>query len=121
MDGQENPLPTIASAKLPEVQKFLILSGHIITPRLVIANEEFLKKMSAADRGMLDAAIANGVKWQDAELARQEGKLVDTFKSQGMTVIEPDLESFRKPVLATVPAKFEDKWGKGSWDKLAAL
>ena len=32
-----------------------------------------------------------------------------------MTVIEPDLESFRKPVLATVPAKFESKWGKGTW------
>ena len=121
VDGQENPLPTIASAKLPEVQKFLVLSGHIITPRLVIANEEFLKKMSAADRAMLDAAIGAGVTWQDGELARQEGTLVDTFKGQGMTVIEPDLESFRKPVLATVPAKFEDKWGKGSWDKLAAL
>lgn len=121
VDGQENPLPTIASAKLPEVQKFLVLTGHIITPRLVIANEEFLKKMSAADRGALDAALAAGVAWQDAELARQEGTLVDTFKGQGMTVIEPDLDSFRKPVLASVPSKFEDKWGKGSWDKLAAL
>lgn len=121
VDGQENPLPTIASAKLLEVQKYLVLTGHIITPRLVIANEEFLKGLSAADRAALDAAIADGVTWQDAELARQEGSLVDTFKSQGMTIIEPDLESFRKPVLATVPAKFEEKWGKGSWDKLAAL
>ena len=36
-----------------------------------------------------------------------------------MTVIEPDLESFRKPVLASVPAKFEAKWGKGLWDRIA--
>ncbi|MBL8588510.1 MAG: sialic acid TRAP transporter substrate-binding protein SiaP [Methylobacteriaceae bacterium] len=121
VDGQENPLPTIASAKLPEVQKFLVLSGHIITPRLVVANEDFLKRLSGADRAVLDAAIAAGAAWQDAELARQEGTLVDTFKGQGMTVIEPDVESFRKPVLAAVPAKFEDKWGKGVWDKLAAL
>ena len=35
VDGQENPLPTIQSAKLNEVQKFLVLTGHIITPRLV--------------------------------------------------------------------------------------
>ncbi|MGL4810572.1 MAG: sialic acid TRAP transporter substrate-binding protein SiaP [Beijerinckiaceae bacterium] len=121
VDGQENPLPTIASAKLPEVQKFLVLTGHIITPRLVIANEDFLRKLSGPDRAALDAAIAAGVTWQDAELSRQEGTLVDTFKTQGMTVIEPDLESFRKPVLAQVPPKFEDKWGKGTWDKLAAL
>ena len=69
VDGQENPLPTIQSAKLNEVQKFLVLTGHIITPRLVIANEEFLKKLSDADRGILMTAIANGAAWQDKELA----------------------------------------------------
>jgi tripartite ATP-independent transporter DctP family solute receptor len=121
VDGQENPLPTIASAKLNEVQKYLVLSGHIITPRIVVANEEFLKKLPAADRAALDDAIAAGAKWQDAELSKQEGSLIDTLKTGGMTVIEPDLESFRKPVLAAVPPKFEDKWGKGTWDKLAAL
>jgi TRAP-type transport system periplasmic protein len=121
VDGQENPLPTIQSAKLHEVQKFLVLTGHIITPRLVVMNEEFLVKLSAADRAVLNEAVANAVKWQDAELARQEGVLVDTLKGAGMTVIEPDLESFRKPVLAQLPAKFEEKWGKGTWDKLLAL
>ena len=50
----------------------------------------------------------------------QEGKLVDTFKSSGMTPIQPDLESFRKPVLATLPAKFESKWGKGLWERIAS-
>lgn len=34
VDGQENPLPTISSAKLYEVQKYLILTQHIITPRM---------------------------------------------------------------------------------------
>lgn len=121
VDGQENPLPTIQSAKLNEVQKFLVLTGHIITPRLVIANEDFLKKLSAADRAVLDTAVANGAKWQDAELSRQEGTLVDTLKAAGMTVVTPDLESFRKPVLASVPQKFADKWGKDTWDRLAAL
>ena len=38
-----------------------------------------------------------------------------------MTVIEPDVESFRKPVLEQLPPKFEEKWGKGTWDALAAL
>lgn len=121
VDGQENPLPTIQSAKLNEVQKFLVLTGHIITPRLVVVNEEFWKGLSAADRATVEAAIASGVAWQDAELSRQEGTLVDTLKGAGMTVIEPDLESFRKPVLAKLPAQFESKWGKGTWDALAAL
>jgi tripartite ATP-independent transporter DctP family solute receptor len=121
VDGQENPLPTIATAKLNEVQKYLVLTGHIITPRLIIANEAALKAIDPADRAILDEAIAEGVKWQDAELSAQEGALLDKLKAAGMTVIEPDVESFRKPVLEQVPAKFEEKWGKGTWDALAAL
>jgi len=57
---------------------------------------------------------------QDDEIVRQERSLAETFKSAGMTVITPDLDSFRKPVLASLPAKFESKWGKGLWDKVAA-
>ena len=121
VDGQENPLPTIASAKLNEVQKYLVLTGHIITPRLVIFNEDFLKGLSAADRGILEAAVAGAAAWQDKELSGQEATLVDTLRSAGMTVIEPDLDSFRKPVLAQVPPKFEDKWGKGVFEGLVAL
>jgi tripartite ATP-independent transporter DctP family solute receptor len=121
VDGQENPLPTIQSAKLNEVQKFLILTGHIITPRLVIANEDFLKKLSDGDRGIVMTAIKNGAAWQDTELAGQEGQATEALKKAGMTVIEPDVESFRKPVLAKVPGQFEGKWGKGTWDKLLAL
>ncbi len=121
VDGQENPLPTIQSGKFQEVQKFLILTGHIITPRLVIVNDGFWKGLSAADRDLLSAAIADGAKWQDAELASQEASLVGTFKAAGMTVIEPDLESFRKPVLASVPKQFESKWGAGLFDKLLAM
>lgn len=121
VDGQENPLPTIQSGKFFEVQKFLVLTGHIITPRLVMVNETTWKTLSAADQAATLAAIKSASAWNDAEIARQEATLADTFKAQGMTVIQPDLESFRKPVLATVPAKFESKWGKGFWNKLQAL
>lgn len=121
VDGQENPLPTIHSAKLQEVQKHLILTGHIITPRLIVINQDFWKGLKDADRTVVEAAIANGVAWQDAELTRQEGSLVATLKAAGMSVTEPDLESFSKPVLASLPRQFEGKWGKGTWDALAAL
>ena len=121
VDGQENLLPTIHSAKLQEVQKHLILTGHIITPRLVIVNSDFWKGLKDADRSVVEAAITEGVAWQDAELASQESSLVATLKAAGMTVTEPDLESFSKPVLASLPKQFESKWGKGTWDALAAL
>ncbi len=121
VDGQENPLPTIQAGKLFEVQKYLVLTGHIITPRLVVANETLWKKLTPADRDAVTVAIRSHAAWNDAEIVRQESTLADTFQKAGMTVIEPDVESFRKPVLASVPRKFEAKWDKGLWERLQAL
>ena len=121
VDGQENPLPTIQSAKFHEVQKNLVLTAHILTPRLIAVNEKAWAGIAEKDRKVLTDAIATHSQWQDNEILSQEASLVDTFKKAGMNVIEPDLESFRKPVLASVPAKFEAKWGKGLWERIAAL
>lgn len=121
VDGQENPLPTIQSAKLNEVQKYLVLTGHIITPRVVVANEAFLKALSPSDRTVLNAALASAIAWQDKELQSQEAMLIHTLKTQGMTVIEPDISLWSKPVLDSVPKKFEGRWGKGMFEALRAL
>ena len=34
----------------------------------------------------------------------------------GMTVITPEIEGFRQPVIAKMPILFEAKWGKGLWE-----
>jgi len=121
VDGQENPLPTIQSGKLYEVQKYLVLTGHIITPRLVIVNEAAWQKIPEGDRAVAQAAIRTAAAWNDREIAAKEASLADTFKKGGMIVIDPDVESFRKPVLAKLPPMFEAKWGKGLWERLQAL
>ena len=120
VDGQENPLPTIQSNKFFEVQKYLVLTGHIITPRLIVVNEAAWQALDAKGKQSLQSAIATHGLAQDNEIVAQEGKLVDTFKTGGMTVIQPNLESFSKPVLAALPPKFESKWGKGLWERIAA-
>jgi tripartite ATP-independent transporter DctP family solute receptor len=121
VDGEENPLPTIQSGKLFEVQKYLVLTGHVITPRLVIVNDGAWSKIPDTDRNAVQAAIRSAAAWNDREILSQEASLADTFKTGGMIVIEPDVESFRKPVLAKLPPMFEAKWGKGLWERLQAL
>ena len=121
VDGQENPLPTIQSNKFYEVQKYLVLTEHIITPRIIIANDAFLKGLPAADRDLLQAAFDAGAKWQDAELLSQEASLVGTLKQAGMNVVEVNVAEWRKPVLDSVPKKFEERWGKGAFEALAML
>jgi tripartite ATP-independent transporter DctP family solute receptor len=121
VDGQENPLPTIKSGKFDEVQKYLVLSGHIITPRLVVVNEAFWQGLPAADRKIIADAVKAGIAWQNEELAKQEKALVEQFKASGMTVITPDVNAFRAPVVATVPKLFETKWGPGMYEKIQSM
>jgi tripartite ATP-independent transporter DctP family solute receptor len=121
VDGQENPLPTIQAGKFQEVQKFLVLTGHILTPRLVVINESFWKSLGAADQKAVKEAMDEGIAWQNQEIIKAEAALVDTFKAAGMTVITPDVEAFRKATLAAVPPKFEARWGKGTWERIQAV
>lgn len=121
VDGQENPLPTIQSGKFPEVQKYLILTGHIITPRLVVINQASFARLTPADQKVLAAAVAEGIAWQDAEIVKAEATLADTFAKAGMTVIQPEVQGFRDAVLAKVVPQFEAKWGKGTWEKIQAI
>jgi tripartite ATP-independent transporter DctP family solute receptor len=118
VDGQENPLPTIDSAKFFEVQKYLVLTGHILTPRLVVINEKVWQGLPAADRDALAAAVAEGIAWNDREIQGREQALLAKFKQAGMEVIQPDAESFRKPVVESLPKMFEAKWGKGTFDQI---
>jgi tripartite ATP-independent transporter DctP family solute receptor len=121
IDGQENPLPTIQSAKLNEVQKFLTLTAHVLTPRPIVINEAAWQSLSAPHREILRAAVKTHGAWQDNEIISQEARLVDVFTSGGMTVIRPDREAFRKPVVPAILAKFEERWGKGLWERISAL
>ena len=109
VDGQENPLPTIKSGKFHEVQKFIILTGHIMTPRLVVVNEAFWQKIPATDRKVVEDSLKTHMAWADAEIQKQEVALLDEFKAAGVTIVQPDVESFRKATMAVVPAKFEAK------------
>jgi TRAP-type transport system periplasmic protein len=118
VDGQENPLPTIDSGKFFEVQKYLVLTGHILTPRLVVVNEKFWQGLPAADRQVIATALAEGIAWNNQQTLAAEQVLADKFKKAGMEVIQPDVESFRKPVLDTIPKMFEAKWGKGLFERI---
>jgi TRAP-type C4-dicarboxylate transport system substrate-binding protein len=120
VDGEENPLPTIQSSKFFEVQKHLILTAHIMSPRLIVINEAAWGTLDAKQQGALRSALAQYGKEQDDEIIRQESGLVEIFRKGGMNVEPVDIDSFRKPVLAKLPAQFETKWGKGLWDKVAA-
>ena len=55
-DGQMNPIPIIAFAKFDEVQKYLSITNHVITPYIWTMNMDFYNGLSAEHREIIDWA-----------------------------------------------------------------
>src|SRR5262249_2216816 len=62
VDGQENPLSVITSAKLDQVQKYLSLTGHVYSPAVFLMNKAQWDKLSDADKQAFLDAAREGVK-----------------------------------------------------------
>ncbi len=55
-DGEMNPVPVIAFAKFDEVQKYLSITNHVITPYIWTMNRQFYDGLSAEHRAIVDWA-----------------------------------------------------------------
>ena len=55
-DGQMNPVPIIAFAKFNEVQKYLSITNHLITPYIWTMNPAFFDGLSAEDQYLVSWA-----------------------------------------------------------------
>lgn len=55
-DGQMNPIPIIAFAKFDEVQKYLSITNHVITPYFWLMNAKFYASLTAEERRVVDDA-----------------------------------------------------------------
>jgi len=104
MDGQENPLAQIWSARFHEVQKFLSLTGHVYTPAYLTIGEDAWKRLSPdVQKGL--ARIASDV----GEFARSEGARLDKEligQMKDIKVNEADKDAFIK-----ASAKVYDQFG----------
>lgn len=55
-DGQMNPIPIIAFANFDEVQKYLSIANHVITPYIWTMNRDFYDGLSEDHKGIVDWA-----------------------------------------------------------------
>lgn len=120
VDAQENPLPTIEAKKFYEVQKNIILTGHISDGLLTIASPMTLAKMSAADQKTLFDLMQEAADKSSADIRKREGELVDEFKKKGLNIVNVDRNDFQQRVLKAIdfPSMGLDK---KDWDRVIAI
>lgn len=120
IDGQENPLPTIAANKFMEVQKFVNLTGHILVPLVPVMSEQSFTALPPADRDILLAALAEGQAVGSRLTMDSEARLRGEFEARGTQFVDSDRAAFQR-ALAPLYTRYEEVWGKGVHGALQAL
>lgn len=118
VDGQENPIPTIWAKRFFEVQKYVILTGHMLQSNHVLINERFFQSMPKEFQDIVQEEVLAAGEYMSALQQQEEEELIANIEAEGVIVIrDVDREAFRKATEG-VYEKFEDNWGRGLYQKL---
>jgi len=120
VEAQENPLTTIEAKKFYEVQKHIVLTGHIVDHLNTVVSGALWKKLSEEDRKIFTDVAQEAAAKATAEIKTNEAKLVDFFKQKGLTVTEVNKSEFRDTVLKTVSFESFD-YRKADWERIQAV
>ncbi|SDI48373.1 tripartite ATP-independent transporter solute receptor, DctP family [Arthrobacter subterraneus] len=111
IDAQENPIPTISTAKFNEVQDYINLTGHMIQGVQITTGRTVYEGLSEEERGALEGAMAAAADATRECIEEQEQSILEEWKSgDGIQVNEDvDRESF---AAAAEEAMLQQPWGE---------
>ncbi|BAT59950.1 2,3-diketo-L-gulonate-binding periplasmic protein YiaO precursor [Variibacter gotjawalensis] len=118
IDGQENPLSVIVSAKLSEVQKHLTLSRHVYSPALILISKRTFDALSADDKKAFQEAGKVAAAAMRKHIDDVEKKGVEDLKAAGFQVVEEVDTAKFQTVLAPAFAEYAKKFGADKIEKI---
>ncbi|MCK6424153.1 MAG: TRAP transporter substrate-binding protein [Burkholderiaceae bacterium] len=116
VDGQENPLAIIATAKLHEVQKFCSITNHMWDGFWFLANKKAFERLPADVQEIITRNVnAAGLLERDDVKKLNDGLAAD-LKAKGMQFNSTDAELFRAKLRAAgFYAEWHKKFGDEAW------
>jgi len=99
VDAQENPLTTIEAKKFYEVQKHIMLTGHIVDGLTTQVAPYVWSKLSEAEKKIFSEVALEAAARATAQIKKREAELVDEFKKRGLGVNAVNRQSFVDAVL----------------------
>jgi len=120
VEAQENPLTTLEAKKFYEVQKNVILTGHIVDHVNTVVGGHLWKKLTDAEKKMFIEVCQEASARATADIVAREKALVAEFRKKGLNIIEVNVADFRDAVLKSV--SFEQfGYLKSDWERIQAI
>jgi len=123
VDAQDNPLPTVDSAKFYEVTKYLAITNHVIDSIMPCVNKDKWNSMTADQQKAVQEAMNYAIAFNDKTRIEKESKLVEFFESKGLIVTYPDVAEFRAKVQQAYAAntKMISTWDMDLYNKVQSM
>lgn len=123
IDGQENPLSVIVSAKLNEVQKYLTLDGHVYSSTIILVSPSLWNGLDDAQKAAFVKAAKDAVVAMRAYVDEVDASGVASMKDAGMQVNElsPEQKAAFRDALAGPYQQYEAQFGKELMDRIQAV
>ena len=118
VDGQENPIATIALMRFFEVQKYMTLSDHGFIAYVFMFNKPFLDKQPADVRKILIDSAKEAGKFQRELIVKTEAEQLDMFRKAGVqiTTLTPEQRGRFEQASRPVYDWYTQKYGRDTLD-----
>jgi TRAP-type C4-dicarboxylate transport system substrate-binding protein len=100
VDGQDNPLPTVKSAKFYEVTKSITITNHLVDSVWPTINEAKWQSLSENQKAVVLESFEEARTLCDKLNIDREAELIEFFKGEGLKVYNADINAFSEEVLA---------------------
>ena len=119
VDGQENPLSLIDTAKLYEVQKYVAITNHMWDGFWFLANKKAFDALPPNLREIVEAEFNASALAERDDLAKMSNTVADTLKGKGLQFVETDAVAFRGVLKkAGFYEEWKGKFGAEAWGTL---
>jgi len=119
VEGQENPLAIISTAKLYEVQKFCSLTNHMWDGFWFLANRRAWEKVPEDVRAIVARNINAAAVNERADVAKLNAGLQQDLAGKGLVFNKPDAAPFRDKLRAAgFYGEWKGKYGDQAWELL---
>lgn len=119
VEGQENPLAIISTAKLYEVQKYCSLTNHMWDGFWFLANKDAFAALPKDVQDIVMKNVNQAAVEERADVAKLNDSLEGSLKAKGLVFNDPDKAPFRdKLKQAGFYAEWKKKYGEQAWGLL---
>jgi len=119
VDGQENPLAIIYTAKLFEVQKYCSMTNHMWDGYWFMGNKKLFEQLPPDLQAIVTRNVAESAVLQRADVRKMNDGLQADLKAKGMVINETSSDPFREKLRqAGFYSEWKAKFGDEAWSLL---